>query len=126
MLFFGVCVLILSGCSPKVGGECVYGKEIKGTALVKSIENGECIVEFHPESRVLAEWSVEKKFRNIDAKCYGKVEKGMVYGAVYRQEIRGSCKPYRLAVYTEEFFKKHPNRFQISYNTKRDPIKKSK
>ena len=100
----------MCGCTPPVGGECKYGGRIKGSATIKSIRQGECIVDFRPAGRVWAEWNVESEFQDMGALCYvSNRTVGKTYMAIYEKELAGSCKPYRLIVYDRDVMKKHPN-----------------
>ena len=105
-------LLFLYGCiQPVCGEKCKYGERIKGNATIKSISQGEYIVDFRPANRVLAEWSVEEKFQEMGAQCwcYGKVTVGKTYTAIYEKETAGTCKPYRVIVYDKDFLKKRPD-----------------
>lgn len=111
-----ICIAIISlfflyGCTQPVGEKCIYAEPIKGNATIKSIQEGECIVDFRPSGRVWAEWSVEKRFQDMGAECQilGKITVGRTYTAIYEKEIAGSCKPYRVIVYDKAFIKKRPD-----------------
>ena len=111
-IYMGILGLFfLCGCTNPVGGECKYGERTKGYATIKFIHQGECIVDFRPNNRILAEWSVEKRFKDMGAECYilGKIGVGKTYPAIYEKEISGTCKPYKVIVYDKEFLKKSPN-----------------
>ncbi len=125
ILYFNILLgmLFLYGCTSLVGDKCIYGKQLTGNAIIKSIDEKNCIIDFLPSNRVWAEWSVEEKFQNINAKCFGKIEVGKVYNAVYKQEIQGSCKPYELIVYTQDFLKIQPN-FSNIYDLKIKEVRK--
>ena len=102
MMFFG-------GCEPNVGGTCKYAQRVEGSATIKSVKDGACIVDFRPSDRVWAEWNVKEEFRNMAATCYVNAPKtGESYRAIYEKEVAGSCKPYRVIVYDGDMLKKHP------------------
>ena len=108
---FVTCLFALYGCTQPVGRQCIYGKPLKGNGTIKSISHGECIVDFRPDNRVWAKWSVEKRFQDMGAWCWimGKVGTGRTYRAIYQQEIEGSCNPYRVILYDKTFINKQPN-----------------
>ncbi len=113
-----ISILLLGGCSSKVGGECKYGERIVGNATIKSIDKGECIVDFRPSNRVWAEWSVKPRFKDMGALCYVNDRNiGKTYMAIYEKELVGTCSPYRVIVYDEDFLKSHPN-LSKEYNLK--------
>jgi len=88
----------INACTPRAGGDCDYQKTV-GKALVKSIDNNRCVVDFNA-------------MQNVEASCIGDIEVGKKYVAIYEKAMHGSCTPYFLMVYGEDAVKSNPGFFE--------------
>ena len=93
-IYSSILLVILSGCEPAIscGGDCHYSEKV-GSAVVKSINKEECIVDLYSNQGIWGE--------NIDAKCMRKMEIGKKYPAIYRVSTQINCKRYEIHVYYE-------------------------